>query len=341
MSARDVQVRVFKPDGTPVGTVWPVKGVNMAWVENGPAGATFTTPKTGMRWDDLYMGELNRVEIHHENLPYVWTGVILQPVPNGPDVNVACMSLEWLFTKRFTEEWFQSIGTGGVIARDLYNQAIRTGRLDAGLGALDTGGTEYYQLYELKRVSEALSELATLVGGQWWIEKRGHTHVEQAVFRFARKRGRDLSGSVLLSSEIVDTPDYQRTAEPMATALYVLGGGIGSSLSERIWFYRPNKDAKRRYNLLEEVVEYPDVIDLALLDKLTNTELERRGKPTKTLGLNIDNRRDTWGRFWMGDTVRAFLSGVEKAGLDALVKIRGIQVDVDNEKMGLVVDIVR
>jgi hypothetical protein len=338
---------VLSGSGQPIAAAWPLKNVNASWARNAFGALTFKVPmgrKSQYRNGVFRLLEL--VEYHDSRLPYVWVGVITRIEPQGGEAQITCQSAEWLFYKRYTDQWVQALGTGSQIVQLLYNQATRNDALPIRMGDLDMGGQSYYIEYSLKRISDAFSELVGLTGGDLWVEKLrqsgnapGALLSNPWMLRYDRRRGRDLSGKIALAGSVADTPQFGESADQMATALYTIGGGYGSELWQRLFLYRRGSiDARRTYGYLEETEEYSDVIDLDLLTEGADRSLAVREKPQPALGLNIDNRFGQFGTFWIGDTVRALISDIKPKGLDARVIVTGIQLDADNGKMGLTVE---
>lgn len=332
------ELRAFDAHLRPIGTIVPVKGLKVAWQRNQASGGSFTIPRDSLRWSATYVRHLHRVEYHHPLLP-TWVGTIVEHDPHEADVDITCLSGEWLYEKRLTDEWVQLIGSGGTLVRTLHDQAQRRAPLHIEMGALDMTGPEYYLEYELKPVADALSDVATQTGGDWWVEKVGHRHQDPWCLRWARQRGRDRSGQVVLAGEVVDQPSYKTSATDMLTAAWVLGGGTGSELWQRIHFPLDNRAAQRVYGFLEGTAEFKDAIDMTLLRESGIRALAQSSTITRTLGVNIDNRRGSWGTFWIGDTIRLLLPGVDYLGLDTLAVVQGIELDVDTGRMGLVLEV--
>jgi hypothetical protein len=338
------ELRVYDEDHKPIGILPNVKALNVAWALNEITPATFTMPMDVSRWNTKYIRELHRVEYHHPNLPHPWIGVILEPAGTWPEATINCNDPKWLYSKRFTEKYLATVGTetAGQIAQILHGQATLRSPLGIQCGEMDRTGPGYFVQYQLQRVSEALDQLADMTGGSWWVEKTGTTHRDPWLLRYARTFGQDRSGDVVLCAEIADNPNVKKSAAQIATAVHILGAASGSGngdVEDRLYLYRLHKPSVSLYGLLEERLEFPDVIDPTLLDEAGSRELYRLTKPLRTLALNIDNRRDVWGKFWLGDTVRAIISNVDYAGLDLKVQVKGIQLDGDGQKLGLVVEV--
>jgi hypothetical protein len=333
------ELRVFDPFGKPVGSL-PATGIAVGWSLDGADQASFAVPAVGQKYATQYLQELNRVEFHHEALPQVWTGVILNTKPGGGVLSASCISAEWYYQKRHTEVWTQIIGTGGAIAQELHAQAVRREPLGIVCGEVDRSGAEYYFEASLKSTYDALQELKEMAGGYYWVEKTGHLHSDLWQLRWAKHRGVRRVADVLLCGEVIAEPDFNRSAADVATFAYVLGGGTGSEIWQRLNVEMVNRSARQQYGLMETVIEYPEVIDLTLLQDAGGRDLAKRGKVAKTLGVSVDNRRNIFGTFWVGDTVRALLSGVNFSGFDGSVFVRGVQYNTDTEALGLVVEIV-
>jgi hypothetical protein len=335
------ELRVFDHNYKPVGTIYPAHGISVAFMRNGAAPATFLTPKTGLRYSEAYLRAYNRVEYHDGALPQVWTGVILDHEFQDADVAVSCMSSEHLFSTRYTDLFWANNGdqTAGQIAQSLWEQAVKFERMGVACGALDRSGPTYYAEYSLKPVSEALSELAERSGGDWWVEKTSHRHIDLPALRWSNRRGSDKSGAVAVSGEVVDLPAYKKSGSQLATFAHVVGGGSGPEIWQRLYLPVEDKTAKQVYGRIETKLEFSDIVEIDLLEQAGRLELHHRSKLLRTLGCNIDNRRNMWGQFWLGDTIRATLSGVDFAGFDGAVTVQGVQGDVDGAKLGLVVEL--
>ena len=137
-------------------------------------------------------------------------------------------------------------------------------------------------------------------------------------------------------------PTERSSAAQIATALHVIGAASGSGsgdIEDRLYIYRPHQPSIDLYGLLEERVEFPDIIDPTLLEEAGARKLYDLSKPLRTFGLNIDNRDGVWGLFWLGDIVRAMMSRVGFRGLDTAVRVKGIQYNSNSEKLGLTVEV--
>lgn len=326
---------MYSPTGVPLGPVFPARALGVAWQEGTISGASFSVPKTATLpvYDRDFLGDLNRFEWHCSVFPVAWTGVVLDQEADATDHKVTCVGSEWLYTGRLTDEWDQMIGYPGELIAMLHQRAV--GRQPVGIvpGLMERGGAEYYALFENKYISDALAEVASYEGGTWWVEKRSHAHADLPRLRYAQKRGRDLSGSVLLCGEVVDVPGYKRSAAAMATAILALGieiQGLG-----RLREYLPDPAGVRKYGLRERLVENSAWDTIEVLHSAAVLGLQSSREPARTPALNIDNRGGAFGSFWLGDTVRVILPTVQPGGLDAKVRVTGIQYDGDAGKLGL------
>lgn len=327
----------------PIGIIHPVKAVSLSWALNEITPGTFALPADSVRWSDVYLRHLHRVEFHHPKLP-TWLGVVLEPASAWPDGQVQCSSAEWLYTKRFTDKLFMGSGTetAGELVQMIHEQAIKRQPLGIICGEIDRSGAAYYVEYQLEKAWDAITKICEMTGGAAWVEKIGHSHVDPWLLRYARTVGQDRRGEVLLCGQIVDRPDEKSSAAGMATALHVIGAASGSGtgdLEDRLYLYRVHKPSIDVYGLLEERVEFPDIIDPTLLEEAGGRKLEELSRILRTFGLNIDNRDDVWGRFWLGDIVRAMMTRVGFRGLDTAVRVKGIQYNGDTEKLGLTVEV--
>lgn len=337
------ELRVFDVNRKPIGIIYPVKALALSWAMNEITPGTFSLPADSLRWTDVYLRHLHRVEFHHPSLP-TWLGVVLEPSSAWPDGQVACSSAEWLYTKRLTEDYLATPAgyTGGDIVQMLHEQAIRRQPLGILCGEVDRGGAPYFQEFQAQKVWEAIASLCSMTGGRAWVEKQGHEHRDPWLLRYARNTGEDRRGEVLLCGQITDRPNEKSSATGIATAVYAIGAASGSgdgSIEDRIRIYRPHKPSIDIYGLLEERVEFPDVIDPSLLEEAAARKLEVLSRPLRTFGLNIDNRDEVWGTFWLGDTVRAMMTQVGFRGLDKNVRVTGIQYNSDPDKLGLTVEV--
>jgi hypothetical protein len=340
MASTSGELRVYDPNHRPIGTIPNIKGVQIAWLRNDIGTLQFTMAAAGLRWSTQYIRQWYRYEYHHPDLP-VWTGVLIDPGEGtGGEATPTLQAAEIYYKKRFTDLWWQDIGTGGALAENLHRIASRRYPFGVVLGGIANDGPEYYSEYELKNVYDALTELAERTGGDFWIEKTGHTHGDPWRFNWSAARGADLSASVLVSGDVVDRPDHKQPGGDMANFLHVIGGGTGSSLEERLYIPVFNQASIDVYGLLEDRTEYKDIEDPTLLEEAGLRELYRRMIPERQIALNVDNRRGGFGSFWLGDTIRAILYRVGFVGLDVKVRVNGIQYDVDAGKLGLTVEIV-
>jgi hypothetical protein len=124
--------------------------------------------------------------------------------------------------------------------------------------------------------------------------------------------------------------------------VHLLGAASGSGngdVEDRLYLYLVDKPSRQLYGLREARIEYPDIIDPVLLNEAGLRKLYVLSKPLRTFGLNIDDRAGVWGTFWLGDTVRALMTRVGFAGLDARALVTGIQYNSDSEKLGLTVEV--
>lgn len=331
---RGGDLRIFRPTNRPVGVVWPVKAVNMAWSLEGEAPATWQMPVASDRWSTNYIDHYNRVEYHYEGLP-PWIGIITAYTPVGVDGSVECLSAEHLLRLRYVEAWWQMVGTAGAIAQALFQQALRRGPLGIETGQIDMSGPEYYVEYEMVSVYDALMDLVKKTGGSWWIEKGGHLHRDPWLFRWARSRGVNRLADVVISAEVVEDPQMDMAGVELYTAAHTFGVEVDG---QRLYGYVPSP-AAGKYGVLETKLEYPDIIDPTLLHEAGVRELIRLSSVQKLMGANIDNRRGMWGKFWLGDVVRLILYGQNFLGYDGPGRIKGIQLDVDGAKLGSVTDL--
>jgi hypothetical protein len=346
------EVRVFTPGMRPVGSVYPVRDVQASWSLREDGAATFTIPKNSLRWSDSYVGIMNRVEIHDDRVPEPWCGVIMEQAPSDAEVQLTCVGARWLLSTRITDRYVAGLGTetAGQVVHMLFEQAVRRESLGVALGALDLSGPSYYVEYEWKGVAQGLDELAQITGGHWWVEKgQGEyrdpfgtlrqlqrLHRTPWLVRWARSRGVDRSGDVLLSAEVTNLPDFRRTGQGMANFAHVLGVEVAG---ERLYVPVPDTSSIRAFGLIETKLEFPEIADPTLLEEAGKRELFRKSRPIRSLALNVDNRRDMWGRFWLGDLVRVVLTNVDFLGLDLLVRVLGIQLNAATGAMGLVVEL--
>jgi hypothetical protein len=335
----DAEVRVYSPTRRPLASFGQLTGLSISWQRNGASAATWSIPRTARWYNPELVSPHNRIEIHHRLLPVVWTGVLLDYGGTGPDVTLTAQSAEWLFTKRYTARWLQVVGVPGTVAGALLRQAESSGYLGVTAGDLDLAGPPSYREYSLKRISEALQSLAAESGGDYWIEKREREHSAPWRFMWSGRRGRDRRGMVLLGPELTDPPQYNASGQEQATAVHTIGGGTGPSIEQRMYLFGVDPASRDRYGHLEELIEYPDVIDLATLEALDNAERGRRAKPAHRVGFNINNSRSMWGTFWIGDTIRSILPTVGPRGYDGAARIDAIQVDAGAGRMGLVVEL--
>lgn len=344
MSARPGQLRVASARNVPIGSIFPVRAINAAWVRNGLAALQFTIPRLSRRWSTAYVREGNRIEYHHPALPVAWVGVIQEFDESNPDeVTITCTSAEWYYGARYTDLWFViDDATPAETVQILHQQATARAGLDIELGPVEHTGVRYFSEYELKNILEALTDLATMTGGDFWVEKRGTRHADPWRLQWATQRGSDRRSAVYVSGEVVDRPQWKRSGGKIATALHVIGGGDGGSIIgvNRLYLYLPSRSAIAVYGLVEGKYELSDVADPILLREAGERELATRSRAVRTLGVNLDDRFHAWGTFWLGDTIRLALRGVDFAGYDGPVRVNGIQIDEDSGKMGLVVEVV-
>lgn len=333
----EYELRAYTPSRKPIGVVSPVADVNAAW-QLGEFGAlTFKIPRNSLRWNPHYMRHLNRIEYHDSRLPVAWVGLIVAHEPAGADVKITCISAEWLYTKRFTErEAFDTYGTAQELAIYLHGQASRQRPLGIVPGTMEMGGDIYNVTFELTNCGDGLKSLSDMSGGYHWVEKTGRAHLDPWLLRWALGRGVDRTADVLLCSEIVDDPQFKSSADQMQTAVHALGV---EEDGERLYLYRRSKPAIEVYDLLEGKLDLPDVETIELLQNAAEGKLRADKLPANAAGLNIDNRRGMWGRFWLGDTVRTILPTASYAGLDTAVQVHAIQVDAAAGKMGLAVEV--
>lgn len=346
------ELRVFTHDRRPIGTIYPVRNVSASWALGGQGALSFTIPKNSIRWSDSYVRHRYKVEYHDERIDYPWIGFIQDHAPADADVTITCLAAEALYADRHTERYVVGLGkeAAGQIVHLLHEQAVRDEPLGVLLGEIDLSGPNYYVKYALKQISQGLDELAELTGGHWWVEKRrrvtigglsyyvpGREHVDPWLLRWARTIGVDRTNDVTLAAEVTNLPDYHVTSAGMATAAHVLGVDIGGE--ERLYVYVPDKAARRVYGLITTVLDFPEIMDPTLLEEAGKRELYRRNRPLKTLGITVDDRRSMWGLFWLGDLIRVTLTNVGYLGLDAIVRVMGIQLDAASGQMGLVVEL--
>lgn len=329
------ELRMFTRTRQPIGVVHPATDVNASWVRNGIGALTFRIPKRSLRWSTVYMRMLNRIEYHHPQLPIVWVGYVMAHSVSGADVKIGCVSAEWLYFKRYTEHEPMPLSRSSAeIALILHSLADRIEPLGIIPGDCSSGADSTPVTMDLTNCGDGLKSLASLSNADWWVEKLGHRHADPWFLRWSVQRGRQRQAFVLLCSEIVDDPQYQANANDMATAVHVLGKEAGGL---REYIYRRNRPATQVYGVLEAVVDRGDVYDLPTLEAIARLESYMRSHPGRGIGLNIDNRRGVWGTFWLADTVRTIIAGVDFAGLDTNVRVDAIQIDDSAQKMGLVV----
>lgn len=331
------ELRVFTRSHKPIGVVYPAADIAVSWARNELGALTFRIPKRSVRWSTTYMRHLNRIEYHHPQLPVVWVGYIIGHDPQDVDVQITCVSAEWIYSRRFTEyeqeaaPYIDSLTTAQWI-QYVHEQAARADFLGIRIGDLQHGGDLHTLEFQLANCGEALKALAELEHGDIWVEKRGHAHSDLWVLRHSRQRGRDLRGQVLLCSEVLASPTYSTSVSDTITHLHVLGHEEGPL---RTYVQRTAGTQKRIFGRLEGKVENQLTADDAGI--FAQQELSRSARVQGVPGLSIDNRRGQFGKFWIGDIVRAMVPGVGYAGLDAAVSVEGIQFNEASMVMGLVV----
>jgi hypothetical protein len=330
------ELRVFTPHRRPIGCIYPVKGINTAW----PGDATFTVPQKGLRWTTLYLQHLNLIEYHDSRTSRVWLGVIIDHAPNGQEVTVTCKSAEWFYSNRFTDwVWDAYVGRAGDIVRLFHDSAARWDYMPIVPGDIDYTGPTYEIEYQLKGCKDGLDEIAAASGGVWYVEKKGHDHLTPWQLTFKTQPGRDRTRDILICAEVIDPPDQKFSAIDFKTAAFVLGGGISNEIDDRLKFYITNRPASAVYNTLQAVIDLgTDPVDPTLVQQLGIEKLIQMGIITPSFGLNIDNRRNTWPNLEVYDRVRLMLSKVGYVGYDGQATIKGLQLDIDSGKMGLVLE---
>lgn len=336
---------MFNHRGRPIGVLWPVSGVQLSWAYNELGSASMSVPRGSTCWNTTYIRPGNRLEYHHASLEKPWIGELLDYGGSGPDAQLQFVSAENLYFQRVGEEYWacQGTETAGAIFSILHNMAVRREGLGIVPGDIWTGGPTYANEYALPVIGEAFNELAEATGGSWWVEKTERSLAAPWKLCYQRYRGVDRSGSVLLCGEVVDEPEFRASAAELKTAMWLLGSDGsaegGGDINDRQKIYLPYRDARAAYGLREGILDMPEVFEPQLLNEAGYRELVRVGRPLKALGINVDDRYGAWGSFWLGDTVRVMARNADFVGFDGPARVKGIQVEVDTMRMGLVVEV--
>lgn len=346
------EVRVFTPGRSTLGVLPGVKGVKVAWKRNGAAAAAWAVPSNATLPEEL-LNMCNLIEVQDARLPVPWIGQLLDQASSETEPGLTALSAESLYSTRMTSiDWYlENPLTAGSLIGLLHDEATRVAPLAILSGDLDVSGdtvgiAELYSGQPLTPIDLLIGQVATWSGGDWWVEKQGLLPNDPWWLRFARQRGRDLSGSVVLSSDVTDWPEYKVSGGGLATAMYALGAGITDDPADHIALYLMDRTALAdgrsvvdTYGLREVKVEYPDVYNADLLYTVAARDLARMSRPARMIGVNIDDRSGNWGAFWLGDTVRLILARVRHDGLDIRAVVDAIEVDLDAGKMGVVLEI--
>lgn len=224
-------VYLHAPNGVRIGRVRPRGGVSRAFSRSEFESASFSLPSNEPLIEQFDPALGNFVVVESEIYPLPWIGYVAQwrGEPETGLVEMTCDSLAMLLRERTLPSAVAYTGSIGQAFRDVV--ALANGQSPTGVGvgevipATVTIPSNEPLTLGASQVGDALDELATIAGWEWWVEFGADSRSVSAVANFAPWRGVDKSSEVVLIEDgVLDGVSWTSDMTRQSWAVTVFGG---------------------------------------------------------------------------------------------------------------------
>ncbi len=317
-------------------------GVTREWVENDFGTASFflagTTPNL-----TAFLADGNIVRIYEEGVP-TWVGMVDEQQWQNGSVILQLKSAEWFLQGKVTRQGLLLGARGGgasagSIASTLFTSAMASCRVkNLKAGVFDATAVHFKQ-YDYADLFTAFTGLVETDGSAFWVDSNLKVH-------FRNARGHDLSMEtaplVLYENTQLHGVKVTRRISSVFTAMLAMGDGSSLGAKPKYGVARNNPHIFRARIVNLSGYQVPS----ALVGP-ARAQLAQESQPEFLLDATMARYGEAdggrfqfaeWGKFWVGDTVRAVLYSMNKT-FNARVRVVGIGKD-EEDTLRLVVKVI-
>lgn len=224
-------VYVHAPNGARLGRLRDVRTVARAFSRSGFESANFSVSTREPLLGELRPDKGNMIVVESTIYPLQWIGYVAQRRGDRASsiVEVTCDSLGSLLRNRTLPSGATYTGSLAHAFRDVVNLANGQAPTGVGLGDVSSGTATIPSNEPMtlgtSEVGDALDEIASVAGWEWWIDFEADAGSVSARANFAPWRGADLSSEVVLSETgQVDLLEWSEDMSRQSWAVTVVGG---------------------------------------------------------------------------------------------------------------------
>lgn len=317
-----------------------------SWVSSRIGDFDFRLPRTDPKATKNSLGKMNLIQVESDTGVSDWGGRIKEVVwEDAAHIYVKCESKEALLRRHIVEDYtFTDRRTTGSIINGILQQELASsgGIPGISLGTIETSGeTTAYSARGVDLWDDVIQDMFQFLDDERtkayaWVDADGKFH-------WRMTRGADLSTQVILRSgyHINKWPRYRIDYSGIITQ--AIGYSNQANWDQKHKTKVRNLPAWAEWGTLEGVATAKRSEALSEAQKHARMYIRQNYAPSALLDIQINNRDGIWSDFWIGDTVRVVIPNFgweEEGGCDVKLKIQGIEVQEQPQKMRIIGSVV-